>query len=86
MKQNTTILVAIGVIIGFSIAFVAFIQSPEIQTTTAESSDVYPKFTNPNPKTLSYTLIAQDAEIEVSPGVKAKVWTYNGTVRTVSVN
>ncbi len=80
MKQNTTILIAIGVIIGFSIAFVAFIQFPEIQTTSAESSDVYPKFTNPNPKTLSYTLIAQDAEIEVSPGVKAKVWTYNGTV------
>jgi len=80
MKQNTTMFVVVGVIIGFSIAFVAFIQSPEIQTTTAESSEVYPKFTNPDPKTLSYTLIAQDAEIEVSPGVKAKVWTYNGTV------
>ena len=80
MKQNTTMFVVVGVLIGFSIAFAAFMQSPEIQTTTAESSEIYPKFTNPNPKTLSYTLIAQDAEIEVSPGVKAKVWTYNGTV------
>ena len=80
MKQNTTMFVAVGVIIGFGIAFVVFIQSPEIQTTIADSSEIYPKFTNPNPKTLSYTLIARDAEIEVSPGVQAKVWTYNGTV------
>ncbi|MFB5613187.1 MAG: multicopper oxidase domain-containing protein, partial [Nitrosarchaeum sp.] len=80
MKQNTTIFLVVGVIIGFSIAFVAFIQSHEIQTTTADSSDVYLKFQNPNPQTLFYTLIAQDAEIEVSPGVRATVWTYNGTV------
>jgi nitrite reductase (NO-forming) len=79
MNQNTTIYVVIGAIVGFSIAFFAFMDSPPIQTTEAESK-IYPKFENPNPKKLSYTLIAQDAEIEVSPGVSAKVWTYNGTV------
>lgn len=80
MRQINSLYIVVGVIIGFSIAFVAFLQTPEIQTTVAESTDIYPKFNNPNPKVLSYTLIAQDAEIEVSPGVIAKVWTYNGTV------
>ncbi|ABX13250.1 multicopper oxidase domain-containing protein [Nitrosopumilus maritimus] len=79
VKPNTIYIVA-GIIIGFSIAFAILLQSPEIQTTVADSSDTFPKFKNPNPQTLSYTLIAQDAEIEVSPGVRAKVWTYNGTV------
>jgi len=80
MKQMNTLYIAIGVIIGFSVAFVAFVESPEIQITDAESADTYPKFKNQNPQTLFYTLIAQDAEIEVSPGVRSTVWTYNGTV------
>jgi nitrite reductase (NO-forming) len=80
MMQNRFVYIIIGVIIGFSFAFVAFIQSPDIQTSVAESTNIYPKFQNPNPETLHYTLIAQDAEIEVSPGVRATVWTYNGTV------
>ena len=80
MKQMSTLYIVIGVIIGFSVAFVAFIESPEIQITDAESADTYPKFKNQNPQTLFYTLIAQDAEIEVSPGVRSTVWTYNGTV------
>lgn len=80
MKQIGILYIVVGVIIGFSVAFVAFMQSPEIQTTSAAPSDTYPKFQNPNPQKLVYTLIAQDAEIEVSPGVTAKVWTYNGTV------
>lgn len=72
--------IVIGVVIGFSIAIAAFIDSPAIQITDAESADTYPKFKNQNPQTLFYTLIAQDAEIEVSPGVRSTVWTYNGTV------
>jgi len=80
MKQNRILYIVIGVIIGFSVAFVAFMQAPDIQTTSATSSNVYPKFTNPHPQTLVYTLIAQDAEVEVAKGVMAKVWTYNGTV------
>jgi len=80
MKQITSLYIAIGVIIGFSIAFVAFMESPKIQTSDATSSNVFPKFENQNPKKISYTLIAQDAEIEVAKGVVAKVWTYNGTV------
>ena len=80
MGQINSLYIVVGVIIGFSFAFVAFLQSPDIQTTVAESSNVFPKFKNPNPQTLSYTLIAQDAEIEVSPGVRSTVWTYNGTV------
>lgn len=80
MKQITSMYIVVGVIIGFSIAFVAFMQSPDIQTSDAVSDDTFPKFKNPNPQKLVYTLIAQDAEIEVSKGVTAKVWTYNGTV------
>ena len=72
--------IVVGVIIGFSIAFFAFIESPPIHTTEAVSVDVYPKFENPNPQKLFYTLVAQDAEIEISSGVKMTVWTYNGTV------
>jgi len=74
MKQIKTLYIVVGVIIGFTIAFVAFIESPPIQITEAESVDVYPKFENPNPQKLSYTLIAQDAEIEISPGVTTTVW------------
>ncbi|AIF82978.1 putative multicopper oxidase [Candidatus Nitrososphaera evergladensis SR1] len=44
------------------------------------ANDVYPKASNPNPQHREYTLIAQNAEIEVAKSVKAKVWTYNGTV------
>ncbi|WP_337863733.1 multicopper oxidase domain-containing protein [Nitrososphaera sp.] len=44
------------------------------------ADDVYQKAENPSPQKRTYTLIAQNAEIEVSNGVKAKVWTYNGTV------
>lgn len=80
MKQMNTLYIVIGVIIGFSVAIFTFIESPEIQITDAESADTYPKFKNQNPQTLFYTLIAQDAEIEVSPGVRSTVWTYNGTV------
>ncbi|MBI3254943.1 MAG: multicopper oxidase domain-containing protein, partial [Nitrosarchaeum sp.] len=80
MKQTSSLYIIVGIIIGFSIAFVAFMQSPNIQTSDASSSDVFPKFKNQNPQKLFYTLIAQDAEIEVSKGVTAKVWTYNGTV------
>jgi len=78
MKQNTTLYIVIGVIIGFSVAFFTFIQSPPIQTTEAESVDVYPKFKNLNPQTLFYTLIAQDAEIEISPDSCAtKLYVYS---------
>ncbi len=80
MKQIGILYIVIGVIIGFSIAFVAFMQSPNIQTSDAASTDVFPKFQNPNPHKLFYTLVAENAEIEVSKGVMAKVWTYNGTV------
>lgn len=44
------------------------------------NSDAYPAAKNDSPKKVSYTLIAQDAEIEISNGVKAKVWTFNGTI------
>ena len=37
MKQSITLYIALGVIIGFSVAFFAFIESPPIQTTEAES-------------------------------------------------
>ena len=80
MKQITSLYIVVGVIIGVSIAFVVFMHSPNIQTSNATSSDVFPKFKNQNPQKLFYTLIAQDAEIEVFKGVTAKVWTYNDTV------
>lgn len=51
-----------------------------ISSAYITAKDVYPKAENPNPQKREYTLIAQDAEIEVSKGVKAKVWTYNGTI------
>ena len=63
MKQITSLYILVGIIIGFSIAFVAFMQSPNIQTTDATSSDVFPKFKNLNPQKHIYTLIAQNAEI-----------------------
>ena len=80
MKQIHSLYIIVGVIIGFSIAFVAFMQSPNIQTSDATVSNTFPKFKNPNPEKLVYTLIAEDAEIEVAKGVMTKVWTYNGTV------
>ena len=52
VNQNIWIGIVIGVIIGF-VAFFAFIESPTIQTTEAESVDVYPKFKNQNQQKLS---------------------------------
>jgi len=51
-----------------------------VSSAYISANDVYPKAQNPNPQHREYTLIAQNAEIEVAKGVKAKVWTYNGTV------
>lgn len=84
-----------GVVIGIamSVVFLAQYADSGIRSEAADShttslvssayitnNDVYPKAENPNPQKREYTLIAQDAEIEVSKGVMAKVWTYNGTV------
>ena len=55
-------------------------ENPQILTAGITIDDIYPSAENPNPQKRRHTLIAQDAEIEVSKGVKAKVWTYNGTV------
>jgi len=57
MKQSITLYIVIGIIIGFSVVFFAFIDSPPIQTTEAESVDVYPKFKNQNPQTLNPIII-----------------------------
>ena len=51
-----------------------------IQNSQSTDQDIYPQTKNDNPKKVSYTLVAQDAEIEVSKGLRAKVWTFNGTV------
>jgi len=75
--------IVVGVVIGIGITtgyFLNLSDVSEITTQAAPSSDVYPKAENPNPQKLVYTLIAQDAEIEISPGVQMTVWTYNGTV------
>lgn len=82
MKNNTKIFLIIGitsaiVIAGGLISILSIPSNPKVQ---AFNSDTYPPAKNDNPKKVNYTLIAQDADIEVSKGVRAKVWTYNGTV------
>ena len=56
MKQNSILYIVVGVVIGFSVAFIIY---PPIQTTKAKSTYVYPIFSNSNPQTLSYALIAK---------------------------
>lgn len=84
-------LIAIGAIIGVGSTAIYFAgnidsdiviqaEDPQIKTAGITIDDIYPRAENPNPQKRSYTLIAQDAEIEVSEGVRSKVWTYNGTV------
>lgn len=81
--------IVIGVIIGFGTAIIYFVeisnsnlmtQAEDPKFNKLSSDDVYPKAINPNPQKRSYTIIAQDAEIEIAKGVKTKLWTYNGTV------
>jgi len=83
--------IVIGVIIGIGSATFYFIdmansniiiqaEDQQIHAAGITENDIYPRAENPNPQKRNYTLIAQDAEIEVSEGVRAKVWTYNGTV------
>ena len=83
--------IVIGVIIGIGSATFYFIdmansniiiqaEDQQIHAAGITENDIYPRAENPNPQKREYTLIAQDAEIEVSEGVRAKVWTYNGTV------
>jgi len=81
--KSSSLYLTIGVIIGITITAVYFLgmSDSNIQTLAKDiSPDVYPKATNPNPQKRSYTMIAQDAEIEIAKGVKTKLWTYNGTV------
>ncbi len=83
--------IVIGVIIGVGASVFYFIdmadsnivtqaENQQVMTSGITINDIYPMAENPNPQKRNYTLIAQDAEIEVSKGVKATVWTYNGTV------
>ncbi len=76
--------IVIGVIIGFGVGVGIFLNMSGVTEITTQAAplsiDVYPKAENPNPQKHVYTLIAQDAEMEVSPGVKTTVWTYNGTI------
>ncbi len=82
--------IIIGVIIGGGSAIIYFIETADsnlsiqaeeqILSSGITHDDIYPTAENPSPQEREYTLIAQDAEIEVSKGVKATVWTYNGTV------
>lgn len=32
------------------------------------------------PKTIKYTIIAQDTTMEIAPGIRVEAWTYNGTI------
>ncbi|HEY7507266.1 MAG TPA: multicopper oxidase domain-containing protein, partial [Nitrososphaera sp.] len=32
------------------------------------------------PKTVEYTLVAQNTTLEIAPGVRVEAWTYNGTI------
>lgn len=68
-------IVVASIVIGASV----LISNPHVQTPTL-NPDIYPPAKNDNPHKVTYTLIAQDAEIEVAKGVMSKVWTYNGTV------
>jgi FtsP/CotA-like multicopper oxidase with cupredoxin domain len=83
--------IVIGVVIGVGASVFYFIdmadsniitqaENQQVMTAGITINDIYPMAENPNPQKRNYTLIAQDAEIEVSKGVKATVWTYNGTV------
>jgi len=76
--------IVIGVIIGFGVGVGIFLSMSGVTEITTQaqpiSTDVYPKAENPNPQKHVYTLIAQDAMMEVSPGVNMMVWTYNGTI------
>jgi len=82
LKNNTKIFLIIGiasatVLSSWLVSTLYLSSNPKVQ---AMNSDTYPLARNDNPREVTYTLIAQDAEIEVSKGVRAKVWTYNGTV------
>jgi plastocyanin len=82
-SSNRSILLylIVGTIIGISvIAVLINTQNSNMPPLTKETQDIYPKTINPNPQKKSYTIIAQDAEIEIAKGVKTKLWTYNGTV------
>ena len=100
MTNDNTIkpiwLIMIGVIIGVGSATIYFIEmansditihaeNPQVLTAGTTIDDIYPRAENPNPQKRSYPLIAQDAEIEVSKGVKTTVWTYNGTVPALTL-
>jgi len=71
--KSSIVYIVIGVIMGFGVAAGIFLNMSGVTEITTQavplSIDVYPKAENPNPQKLAYTLIAQDAEIEVSPEV-----------------
>jgi plastocyanin len=69
-----------GALIPFS-SIVGIDNGVEIEgSTEAEATASSNTTTTTSPTRKEYTLIAQDAELEISPGKVVKTWTFNGTM------
>lgn len=67
----TMSLMAVGILGG--IVFLLDLQSVSDTQTFAET-------VHKSPRTIKYTIIAQDTTVEIAPGVRVEAWTYNGTI------
>lgn len=51
-----------------------------IQDNSALATDIVKASADYEPKTVEYTLIAEETTLEIAPGTRVEAWTYNGTI------
>lgn len=62
-----------------SVAFTGF--SGYVAINSSEYAETQrPGAQGPGPKTVEYTLVAENTNLEIAPGVRVPVWTYSGTI------
>ncbi|KAF6246631.1 copper oxidase [Nitrosopumilus sp. b3] len=73
--MDRTIVMLIGVVsLGVTLGIFFFDAELPLQSF-AEDNSVH----NP-PKTITYTVVAEDTTLEIAPGTRVEAWTYNGTI------
>ena len=72
--DRTVVMILIIVSFGVSLGGLFLFDSQIPLQTFAEKASVH------SPQTKTFTIIAEDTTLEISPGLRVEAWTYNGTI------
>ena len=72
--DRTIVMILVIVSFGVSLGGLFLLDSQIPLQTFAEKDSVH------SPQTKTFTIIAEDTTLEISPGLRIEAWTYNGTI------